>query len=384
MINRIIQKELLRLAQSFPVVTLTGPRQSGKTTLCKMAFPEYDYVNLENITLREQVASDPQDFLHRHEHGLIVDEVQYLPDLFSYIQIWVDDDRKRRVILTGSSNFSLMEKVSQSLAGRAAVLTLLPLSFEELAVNGINTDCLMLNGGYPAVWGNLQLPKDVYANYYMTYVERDLRQLLNVRNLSSFHQFIRLSAGRVSCEFVASEFANELGVDIKTIRQWEGILETSYITFMLPPYYRNIGKRIVKTSKRYFMDTGLLCYLLDISSEQQLADHPLRGAIFENMVVAEMVKRYFNRGKIPRLYYYRDKSQNEVDVVDEISFDRLCAYEIKSSRTYHLSFNKGLDYFRKLYGDRVVSSMVLYDGQEKSVSPDNGFINFRDWSPEIG
>ena len=158
-----------------------------------MAFPEYDYVNLENITLREQVASDPQDFLHRHEHGLIVDEVQYLPDLFSYIQIWVDDDRKRRVILTGSSNFSLMEKVSQSLAGRAAVLTLLPLSFEELAVNGINTDCLMLNGGYPAVWGNLQLPKDVYANYYMTYVERDLRQLLNVRNLSSFHQLSHVS-----------------------------------------------------------------------------------------------------------------------------------------------------------------------------------------------
>jgi len=377
MIDRTLKQELLRLSASFPVVTVNGPRQSGKTTLCKMAFPDFDYVTLEDIALRDMIASNPIVFLQSHSTGLIIDEVQYLPELLSYIQVLVDEDRSRKYILTGSSNFALMGNVSQSLAGRTAVLTLLPLSLQEIAASEIATDTLLLNGGYPAVWGNGQLPKDVYSNYYSTYVERDLRQIINIKNLSLFQQFIRLSAGRTANEFVASDFANEIGIDSKTIQHWNSILETSYIIFMLPPYYRNIGKRIVKTAKRYFYDTGLLCFLLGIENEQQLAVHPLRGAIFENLVVSEMMKSYFNSGKQPKLFFYRDKSQKEVDVISEIQFDKLHIFGIKSSSLFHPSFTKGVEYFKKLYEDKVIESTIIYDGKQELKSQFNGYINFR-------
>lgn len=332
MIHRILQEEILRLSKIFPVVTITGPRQSGKTTLCRETFPDYEYINLENLDLREKVAADTLNLLRHYGSGLIIDEAQHLPELFSYVQIAADEDRSRHYILTGSSNFALLEKVTQSLVGRTAVLTLLPLSIGELSERGtISTDTLLLRGGFPAVWAHQLPPKDVYSAYYTTYVERDLRQIVNIRNLSLFGQFVRLSAGRCACEFVPSDFANELGVDMKTIQHWNGILETSYITFLLPPYYRNIGKRIVKTPKRYFYDTGLLCFLLGIENEQQLAIHPLRGAIFENYVVAEMMKQYYHKGEIPHLYFYRDKSQNEVDLIEETSFDHLQIYEINIS-----------------------------------------------------
>ena len=300
MIHRILQEEILRLSKIFPVVTITGPRQSGKTTLCRETFPDYEYINLENLDLREKVAADTLNLLRHYGSGLIIDEAQHLPELFSYVQIAADEDRSRHYILTGSSNFALLEKVTQSLVGRTAVLTLLPLSIGELSERGtISTDTLLLRGGFPAVWAHQLPPKDVYSAYYTTYVERDLRQIVNIRNLSLFGQFVRLSAGRCACEFIPSDFANELGVDMKTIQHWNSILETSYITFLLPPYYRNVGKRIVKTPKRYFYDTGLLCFLLGIENEQQLATHPLRGAIFENYVVAEMMKQYYHKEKFP-------------------------------------------------------------------------------------
>lgn len=378
MITRLLDREIRRLSAVFPVVIVTGPRQSGKTTMCKMAFENFKYINLENINTRETVAADPLNFLKQHTAGLIIDEAQRLPELFSYIQVLVDEDKSRRYVLTGSSNFALLGNVSQSLAGRAAILTLLPFALEEIPnMSEISTNELIIKGGYPAVWCNGQSPQDVYSNYYSTYVERDLLQLVNIKNLSQFQQFVRLSAGRAACEFNASDFANEIGCDLKTIQHWNSILETSYITFMLPPYYRNIGKRIVKTPKRYFYDTGLMCFLLGIETVEHLETHPLRGAIFENMVVSEMIKRKYHNGQKPNFYFYRDKSQKEVDLIEEVSFEKLRAYEIKSAQNFHPQFTKGLEYFQTLYGEKVISTTVLYDGNESLKSEYNGYKNYR-------
>lgn len=378
MIDRVLKNEVLRIIESFPVLILTGPRQSGKTTLCKMAFPGYRYVNLENPDMRERVMEDPMSFLKENRIGMILDEAQRCPELFSYIQVLVDEDKSLRFVLSGSNNFTLMEKITQSLAGRAALLTLLPLSIDEIGRDH-SSDELMFRGFYPAIWGNGQEPSDVYSNYYRTYVERDLRQLINIKDLDLFRQFVRLMASRVANEFNASHISNEIGIDVKTVQQWLSILTTSYIAFTLPPYYRNIGKRIVKAHKLYFYETGLVSHLLGIGSPEQLATHPLRGALFENMVVAEFHKRRFNQGRTPQLYYYRDNTQKEVDLIEELGFDQLCAYEIKSAKRTSTQFGAGVNYFRKLYGERVVAGTVLYDGEEHTQSHD---INYTNWRTE--
>lgn len=363
MINRELIAETLRVGNDFPVLILTGPRQSGKTTLCKMAFPDYMYINLENPDMRDTILADPISFLKRNPCGMILDEAQQLPELFSYIQVLVDEDKTLRYVLSGSNNFTLMERITQSLAGRAALLTLLPLSISEIKPD-VSTDELMFNGFYPAVWGDGRRPYDVYSNYYRTYIERDLRQLINIKDLDLFRQFVRLMASRVANEFNASRISNEIGVDVKTVQHWLSILTTSYIAFTLPPYYRNIGKRIVKAHKLYFYDTGLVSYLLGLDSPEQVALHPLRGAMFENMVVSEFYKRRFNQGKTPHLFYYRDNTQKEVDLIEEESFGRLYAYEIKSAKRFNTQFVAGIDYFKKLYGESVVGGAVLYDGEE--------------------
>lgn len=363
MINRILIGELLRISKSFPVLILTGPRQSGKTTLCKMAFPEYKYVNLENPDTREKIVADPMTFLKNNPHGMILDEVQRYPELFSYLQVIVDEDKSKRYILSGSNNFSLMEKITQSLAGRAALQTLLPLSVSELSPVA-STDEMMFRGFYPAIWGDGREPYDVYSNYYRTYIERDLQQLVNIRNLDLFRQFIRLMASRVANEFNASHISNDLGIDVKTVQHWLSLLTASYIAFTLPPYYRNIGKRIIKAHKLYFYETGLVSYLLGLENAEQVASHPLRGALFENMVVAEFFKCRFNQGRTPHLFFYRDSSQKEVDLIEEQSFNMLHAYEIKSAKRYTSQFTTSLDYFRKLYGDNVIGSEIVYDGDE--------------------
>ena len=377
MINRELKEELLRVSEDFPVLILTGPRQSGKTTLCKMAFPDYSYVNLENPDTREKIVADPMTFLKGNRSGMILDEAQRYPDMFSYIQVLVDEDKSMRFILSGSINFTLMEKITQSLAGRAALMTLLPLSIKELNTDTV-TDELMFKGFYPAVWGDGRRPYDVYSNYYRTYIERDLRQLVNIKDLDLFRQFVRLMASRVANEFNASHISNELGIDQKTVQHWLGILTTSYIAFMLPPYYRNIGKRIVKAHKLYFYDTGLVCYLLGLEGSEQVATHPLRGALFENMVVAEFQKQSFNRGRTPHLFYYRDNTQKEVDLIEEPSYGQLHAYEIKSARRFNTQFCSGIDYFRKLYGDSVVGGKVLYDGDESITTKETFCQNWRD------
>lgn len=377
-INRLLHSELERLARLYAVIVVTGPRQSGKTTLCKNQFSGFHYVNLENISIREQIQAAPRAFLEQYVAGLIIDEAQYFPELFSYIQVVADENEQAKFILTGSSNFSLMEGITQSLAGRAAVLTLLPFSLKELGgrAHQENTDTLLLNGGYPAVWAKGIPVQDVSRNYYNTYIERDVRQLLNVKDITRFQTFIRLCAGRTGTEFTASALSSEIGVSVPTIQEWLSTLEASYILFRLPPFFRNIGKRLVKTPKLYFYDTGLACFLLGIENEQQLATHPLRGALFENMVVLEFFKNRYNQGKLPNLYFYRDKSQNEVDLIEEKG-TQLYAYEIKSAKSFTKGFVKGLDYLRKVVGDDVVSTQVLYDGENDIYSPENGTVNFR-------
>lgn len=376
MIYRELTSELLRIGTMFPVVILTGPRQSGKTTLCKMAFPEYKYYNIENPDTREIILSDPITFLKSNSGGMILDEAQRLPELFSYIQVLVDEDKTLRYVLSGSNNFTLMEKITQSLAGRAALLTLLPLSIKEIN-SDISSDELMLNGFYPAVWGDGRKPFDVYSNYYRTYVERDLRQLINIKDLDLFRQFVRLMASRVANEFNASRISNEIGVDIKTVQHWLSILTTSYIAFTLPPYYRNIGKRIVKAHKLYFYETGLVSYLLGLETPEQVALHPLRGAMFENMVVSEFYKRRFNQGMTPHLFYYRDNSQKEIDLIEEQTFGQLNIYEIKSAKRFNTQFYSGIDYFKKIYGESVVGGTVLYDGDETVAIGEKHYSNWK-------
>lgn len=376
-LQRQLHSELIRLSGLYAVMVVTGPRQSGKTSLCKHQFRGYHYVNLENPITREQILTAPKAFLEQYAKGLIIDEAQHLPELFSYIQVIVDENEQAKFVLTGSSNFSLLQGITQSLAGRAAVLTLLPFSLKEIgrAIDK-NTDTLMLNGGYPAVWAKNIPVLDVVQNYYTTYIERDVRQLLNIKDITRFQTFIKLSAGRIGTEINASSLSNEIGMSVPTIQEWLSVLEASYVLFRLPPFFRNIGKRLVKSPKIYFYDTGLACFLLGIENEQQLATHPLRGAVFENMVVLEFFKNRYNEGKLPNLYFYRDKSQNEVDLIEEKGA-KLYAYEIKSAKAFTKGFVKNLDYFRKVAGDDVASTQVIYDGENDIYTPENGMLNFR-------
>ena len=377
-IKREIKDTIIDTCQYFSAIVITGPRQSGKTTLCKTIFPDFDYVNLEDLSLREQISIDPKKFLETHSANLIIDEAHNLPELLSYIQVTIDEYPDRRYVITGSSNFSLLEKITQSLAGRAALFTLLPLSMSELGnlTTALSTDTLMLNGGYPAIWGKGQPRRMVYSNYYATYVERDVRQIVNVANLQAFQNFMRLTAGRIGTEFNASALSNAVGVSVKTIQSWLSVLQASYITHILPPFYENIGKRLVKSPKIYFHDTGLLCFLLNIETEQQLAVHPLRGAIFENMVINNVLKNFMNRGTTPQIYFYRDRSQYEIDLMIQTPLGYE-AYEIKSSTTFSKSYFDGIVYLKSLLNEKLVSSAVVYAGKEETQTQENGIINYR-------
>lgn len=376
-IERELKDEITALSAYFQVLTITGPRQSGKTTLCRNLFPEYAYVNLEDVEIRERIQRDTKLFLEHYPEGLIIDEAHHYPDLFSYVQVYVDEHPERKFILTGSSNFFLLQNITQSLAGRTAVLNLLPLSLRELGdrVRETDTDTLLLRGAYPAVWAKGIPPEKLYQNYYTTYIERDVRQLVHIKDIQLYQKFIRLAAGRIASECNATALAGEVGTSVPTINSWFGTLAASYIAYTLPPYYENIGKRLTKTPKLYFYDTGLACYLLGIENEAQLRNHPLRGNLFENMVVNEAVKSRFNRGKQPNLYFFRDKSGKEVDLLYSVA-DRFYAYEIKSAQTFHTDFMKGVDYVRKIFGERILQSGVVYDGQTRG----DGIMNFRDFN----
>ncbi len=380
-IDRDLKEEIISQSRYFPVITITGPRQSGKTTLCKQMFPDYHYVNLEDIAKTEIIKQNPKAFLEIHSQGLIVDDVQQYPDLFSYVQVVVDENPESHIVLIGSSNFALLQRVTQSLAGRTAVLTLLPLSLSELGKERLtaSTDTILLNGGYPSVWAKNIPVQTVSKNYYNTYIERDLRQLINIKDLSNYQVFIRLCAGRTGTEFNASALSNEVGVSVPTIHEWLSTLEASYIVFRMPPFFRNVGKRLIKSPKIYFYDTGLLCFLLGIENENHLQTHPLRGAIFENMVVLEFLKNRFNAGKLSNLYFYRDKSQREIDIVQEFA-DTFKAYEIKSASAFHPDFMHNLNYLKDLLNEKLTSTQVIYDGEIELKSSENGIVNFRNIS----
>ena len=378
-IYREIQNEFERLLPHFSVFVVTGPRQSGKTTICKHHFSEYAYFNMEDILVREQIAVAPKHFLEQHAaKGIIIDEAQRFPEMFSYIQVVADAHPRYRFVLTGSSNFALRHQISQSLAGRAALFTLLPLSLSELQERkAADTDTLMFNGGFPAVWCKQTPAYDVCRNYYNTYVERDLRNLINVKDISKFQTFVRLCAGRTGSIFNASALSAETGVSTTTINEWISVLEASYVIFRLTPFYRNIGKRLIKTPKIYFYDTGLACYLNGIENQQHLVTHPLRGAIFENLAVVEFLKNRFNRGKDANIYFYRDQSQREVDILQEFG-NHYHAFEVKSAKAFHAGFLDNLKYLKSLIGnDYITKTQVIYDGETDIDAPENGMKNIR-------
>lgn len=362
-IDRAISSKILAAQNYFPVICITGPRQSGKTSLCKNLFPGYKYVNLENLAMRSAAISDPIGFLNSYGSLVIIDEVQNVPQLLSMIQVRVDDDSTLRYIITGSSNFSLMASMSQSLAGRVAVFTLLPLSLKELSEKQLrkSTDSLMLRGLYPGTVAKEIPHKMFFSNYYDTYVKRDVLDLLKVKNLLQFDSFIRLLAARVGSEFNASALSKNVGVSSVTIAEWFSILNTSYIAFAVRPFYTNISKRLTKMPKVYFYDTGLLCFLLGISSESQLANHPMRGAIFENFAISEILKSKYNVGDEPIINFYREHSGKEVDLMVHTD-GAIQLYEIKAGQTYQTDYSMNMKYLASILPG-IAGSTVIYDGE---------------------
>ncbi|MCM1142353.1 MAG: ATP-binding protein [Muribaculum sp.] len=375
-IRRKITDKIAEAHAYFPVIMLTGPRQSGKTTLCRHLYPDYKFVNLELITMRRRAKDDPEGFIDSLGQKAIIDEAHNVPEILSVIQARVDENKDLRYILTGSSNFALIRDVGQSLAGRVAVFTLLPFSINELGREYLSngTNYIEYHGFYPGVVADGQPIDLFYESYITTYIERDIRDLLKVSNLDKFDRFLRLCAGRVSGEFNASSLATEVGVSSTTIAEWLSILNASYITFTLSPYFKNIGKRLTKTPKLYFYDTGLMTHLLGIEAADQLNTHPLRGAIFENMVVAEMMKTAYNAARRPNYYFYRENSGREVDLVKDQS-STLDLYEIKAGSTYRKTFIENMQYLKELMVDKICNSTLIYDGD--TIAP--AIYNFRDY-----
>lgn len=361
-IYREITPSIEHGANYYPVVVISGPAGSGKSTLCRHVFASYKAYDLTDLALREKIMLDPRGFLKDCGEKTILNELQHIPELVSFIRMEVDEHPERRFILTGSNRYDLMESMTKSLAVRAAMYTLLPLSISELeGASGVSTDTLLFNGFFPSVAAGLIPASEFHSKYYTTYVERDVRHLRNLTDIAQFQKFMRILAGRVGSELNASQIAGEIGVSSPTVKSWIGLLETSYIALQLHPYFININKRLTKTPKIYFYDTGLLCFLLGIRNAEQLSVHPLRGAIFENVAVIELLKRRFNDGKLSNIYFYRENKGREVDIVQEFGAG-LDIYEVRSSQTFNKSFLRNLDYLQRLLGDRVSSRHLVYDG----------------------
>jgi len=366
----------------FPVVSLTGPRQSGKTTLVRALFPHYEYVNFENLNDRAAAEEDPIRFLNAFvTKGVIIDEVQKLPELFSYLQVVVDESKKMgKFILTGSQNFLLLEKITQSLAGRVAVLHLMPFGLNELDQAGLvpeEIDRLLFSGTYPVLYDRPMNASDYYPSYIQTYIERDVRSIKNIGDLAVFQRFVRLCAGRTGQLLNLSSISNELGINYKTVSSWISVLEASFIVFLLKPHYKNFNKRIVKQPKLYFFDTGLLCSLLDIQSFDQLRSHYLRGNIFETFIVAEYIKQRFHSGNRTNAFFWRNSTGHEIDMlIDE--GDTFRAVEIKSGETLADNFFKGLRYFRKISGLPQENCYLIYGGTKDYARESGHVLGWRD------
>ncbi len=368
MIPRETRETALRLAQGFPVLAITGPRQSGKTTLARSAFPDRAYVSLEDPDQREQAQADPRGFLARFPEGAIIDEVQRVPDLISYLQGLVDSrGRMGDFVLTGSQQFGLMSRIGQSLAGRVGRIELLPFSMTELAAANLlprDLDALMWRGAYPPLYDRPLAPGDWFPNYIATYLERDVRQLLAVRDLALFQRFVRLCAARTGQLLNLSALANDCGISHTTAREWLSVLEASYLVLLVPPHHRNFGKRLVKTPKIYFLDTGLAAALLGIADSAALNIHPQRGALFETLTIGEFVKQRYNAGRPAGLYFWRDNTGNEVDLVFETSAG-LQPVEIKSGATFVPDWLRGLKKWASIAADQALPGWLIYGGDDR-------------------
>lgn len=371
MIQRDITSEARLLLGQFRALCMTGPRQSGKTTLSKILLKNKPYINFEDPNTQQAFEESPADFINTYKNGAIFDEAQRVPDLFRYLQVLLDRQTARgQFIITGSNNFLLQENISQSLAGRAGYLSLLPLSYSELFQNGKKDQLneFILTGGYPEVWKeNLSSSKWINS-YLQTYVQRDVRQLRNISNLATFSRFIRLCANYAGQILNRDELAKQLSVDTKTIQAWIGLLENSYILFLIQPWHKNLNKRIIKSPKLYFYDSGILCYLLNIKSATGLSKHPTYGSIFENWCISEIIKNRMNRGETNPLHYFRDSTGNEIDLIIEKENETM-AIEIKAAKKMSPDHIKGLRYWEKYMPGQP--GLLLYQGKDHSQTGKN-------------
>lgn len=362
MFDRVLEDKILKSSEQYRVVALVGPRQSGKTTLAKKIFPQHAYLSLENPDTRLRALNDPRSFLSGLPEQSVLDEVQNTPELFSYIQEIVDDKKnRRRFVLTGSNSFQLNEKISQSLAGRIRIFTILPLTISELPASLIspNVDELLLKGLYPRIYDESLDASEWFDGYYQTYLQKDVKAIANVADMNQFDRFVRLCAGRAGCLTDYNAVASEVGVSQPTAVRWSSILESSFITFRLAPHFNNFGKRMIKSPKLYFFDTGLLCQLLRIRNVEQIESHPLRGAIFENFIIAECMKNFFSMGIQPALYFWRDQHGHEIDLIVEKGH-QLVPVEIKSGATFHSDWLTNMEWFSKLQPG--VNGFLVYGG----------------------
>jgi predicted AAA+ superfamily ATPase len=377
-LNRTLESIIEEASKYFSVISVTGPRQSGKSTLLKHLFPNVPKYSLKDVNVREFAEHDPVAFLHQHPHGMFIDEVQKVPILLEYIQGIVDDNPDCQFLLTGSSNFELLNGLSESLPGRAGVYELLPMTYHEAEsmIGETDLDEFLWNGLYPAICTKKNKAKFFYPSYVKTYLERDVRDLLKIKDQMQFMKFMKLCAACVGSVFNASDIGGQLGVDSKTVTSWLSVLQASYLVTLLPPYYENISKRLVKSPKLYFNDPGLACFLLDIDSPRQLARDKMRGSIFENYIVMEIIKHRYNRGLLNGVYFYRDSNKNEVDILLKEEGE-ITAIEVKSSMTYHTSFEDSLSKLSSWIKTPVKNKLIVYTGDFENTASEIKLINYR-------
>ena len=377
-IHRKIEETILKASKYFSVIAVSGPRQSGKSTLLTQLFPLYEKYSLKDLNILDYAKNDPIAFLNQTDEGMFIDKIQRCPQLLDYIQGIVDNNPKRHFALSGSSNFEVMKNLSESLAGRAGVFELLPMSIQEVTgkVDLDNLNQILYNGLYPSICAKKNIAKFFYPSYVRTYLEKDVRDLLQMKDQIRFTKFLKLCAARIGSLFNASELGAEVGVSSKTISHWLSVLQASYLITLLPPYYENIPKRLVKSPKLYFNDPGLACYLLDIETPQQLDRDKMRGAIFENMIVMEAIKHRYNMGLEGGVFFYRDSNQNEVDILIKQEGE-LTAIEVKSSMTYSSSFEKTLTQIEGWIKTPISKKAIVYSGDFENSSGDINLINYR-------
>ena len=385
MIARKITPYIQKMLKKFPVISITGPRQSGKTTLLKEAFPEYHYYNLERLDHRELIISDPVGFLKSVGDRVIFDEAQNFPELFSYIQV-ISDKRNipGQYILSGSQSFLLNHQISQSLAGRVNVNHLFPFDITELEIiENQEINQTILNGFYPRLYDKHISPNDFYPSYLQTYIQRDVRTLKGIENLHTFSRFLGLCAGRIGQILNLTSLANDTGISVNTAKAWLSLLEASFIIYQIQPYYKNFSKRLIKSPKLYFYDTGVACSLLKLTNPEMIHTHYLYGSLFENLVISEFIKIQSHSGRQPSVYYWRESNGMEIDCIIELENNELLALEIKGGQTFTKDYLKNLRNFAKNQNLQKIKKAVIYAGEESAMINDVQLIPWRDLPSKI-